>query len=244
MVKNFAHRGYSSKYPENTMLAFEKAIEFGADGLETDVHFTKDNEIVMIHDECLYRTTGDKRMVYDCTLEEIKKLDASYKDKFGGKFENNHIPTLREYFEMVSKEKNFVTNIEIKTDEHDYPGIEKAVLELIDEFDLRDRIIISSFNPFTVTRFKELAPDVKCGFLLCQPVIKAGKYAKENGVECIHPPFRILTKEYFNEIKQAGIDVNPWTVDEYEDIERLAKLGVDTIISDCPDRVKEVIEKL
>lgn len=245
MVKNFAHRGFSSQYPENTMLAFKKAIEFGADGLETDVHFTKDKQVVMIHDESLYRTTGEKDYVFNYTLEELKKLDASYKDKFGDKFENNPIPTLREYFELVSKEKNFITNIELKTDYMVYEGIEKAVLDLIDEFSLRDRIIISSFNPFSAKRFKALAPDVKCGFLLAQSVIDAGKYAKSHGMDSVHPLFvNLLNEDYFNEIKQAGCEINPWTVDEYDHIEKLAKMGVDSIISNYPDRVKEVLDKL
>lgn len=244
MTKNFAHRGFSGLYPENTMLAFEKAIEIGCDGIETDVHLTKDNQLVMIHDEALFRTTGEKGFVWDYTLEQIKQFDASYKDNFGEKFSGNKIPSLREYFERVKDEKKFVTNIELKTGINEYPGIEKAVLELIDEYDLRDRIIISSFNHFSVMRFKKLAPDVKCGFLTADWIVDAGKYTKEHGVECIHPILFNLTEECFREMKDNEIEVNTWTINEKVDIERLAKMGVDALIGNYPDRIKHVLENL
>ena len=77
MTKIYAHRGFSEKYPENTMLAFEKAVEIGVDGIELDVHLTKDNELVIIHDEDVKRTTNGEGLVKDMTLEELKKLDAS-----------------------------------------------------------------------------------------------------------------------------------------------------------------------
>ena len=112
MSKIFAHRGFSGKYPENTMIAFEKAVEIGVDGIELDVHLTKDNELVIIHDEDVKRTTNGEGLVKDMTLEELKKLDASA--TFVGQYGVNPIPTLREYFELV-KDTNIITNIELKT---------------------------------------------------------------------------------------------------------------------------------
>lgn len=244
MTKVFAHRGFSGCYPENTMLAFEKAIELGADGLETDVHMTKDGHLVMIHDESPLRTAGGKGYIFQYTLEELRKLDASYKDRFGDKFSNNPVPTLREYFELVSKHDGFLTNIEIKTDRIQYAGIEKAVLDLMDEFSLRDRIIISSFNHHTVKRFKELAPDVKCGFLCADWIINVGSYTKSHGIECVHPLFVQLTDELYAEIKNAGREVNTWTVNEEEFIERMIELGVDSIIGDYPDRTLKALGRL
>lgn len=243
MTKNYAHRGFCSQYPENTLLAFEKAIELGCDGLETDVQFSKDKELVMFHDEWLDRTTTGKGFVKDHTLKELKELDASYPDKFGDKFKGQKIPTLREYFEMV-KDLDFVTNIELKTSVFEYLGIVEETLKLIDEYSLRDRIIISSFNHYTVKQFKALAPDVKCGFLFGDWVIDAGKYVKAQGIECAHPIYNNLTDEYFKEMKDAGREINSWTINEYSDIERLAKMGIDSIISNYPDRVKEVLDKL
>ena len=120
MSKIFAHRGFSGKYPENTMLAFEKAVELGVDGIELDVHLTKDNELVIIHDEDIKRTCDGEGLVKDMTLEELKKFDASA--TFRGVYGFCGIPTLREYFELV-KDTDIITNIELKTGVYDYPTI-------------------------------------------------------------------------------------------------------------------------
>ena len=96
---NFAHRGFSGKYPENTMLAFEKAVEAGADGIELDVHFSKDGELVVIHDERIDRTCDASGFVRDYTLKELQSFDASA--GFKGIYGFNRIPTLREYFEFI-----------------------------------------------------------------------------------------------------------------------------------------------
>ena len=99
MTRNFAHRGYSGKYPENTMLAFRKAAEAGADGIELDVQLTRDGEPVIIHDELVDRTTDGTGRVKDFTLAELQALDASY--IYTGQYGRNPIPTLREYCEFV-----------------------------------------------------------------------------------------------------------------------------------------------
>ena len=155
MTKNFAHRGFSGKYPENTILAFKKAIEAGAQGIELDVQLTKDGEIVIIHDETIDRTTDGKCEVISYTYEELKKFDASY--IYRGQMGFNKIPTLREYFELI-KDTDIVTNIELKTGINEYLGIEKKVWDMICEFNLADRIIISSFNHYSILRMKEIAP--------------------------------------------------------------------------------------
>ena len=149
MTKNFAHRGFSGKYPENTMLAFQKAIEVEADGIELDVQLTKDGELVIIHDETIDRTTDGKGYVIDYTYEELSKFDASY--IYRGKVEFNKIPTLKEYFELV-KDLDFITNIELKTGINEYLGIEEKVYKLIKEYQLEEKVIISSFNHFSILR--------------------------------------------------------------------------------------------
>ena len=238
MTKIFGHRGFSGKYPENTLLAFSKAIELGVDGIETDVHFSKDKELVIIHDERVDRTTDGEGLVADYTLAELKKLDASA--GFKGVYGNNEIPTLREYFELVKDVPNFVTNIELKTGVNEYTGIEKAVLDMIDEYNLRDKIIISSFNHFSVLRMKSLCPEMKCGFLEESWIVGMGAYTKEHGIECVHPIFNNLTDELYAEMKNNGREVNTWTVNEKEDIRRLISMGVDSIIGNFPDRALEV----
>lgn len=240
MCKVFAHRGFSGKYPENTMLAFKKAIEAGADGIELDVQLTKDGEVVIIHDETVDRTTNGKGLVVDFTYKELKKLDASY--IFTNKFGFNSIPTLREYFELV-KNLDFTTNIELKTGVNEYIGIEKKVYELIKEFKLEKKVIISSFNHFSILRMKEIAPELKYGFLSETWIIDAGKYCKKYDISCYHPHFKNLTPEVIYELKENNIEINTWTVNNKEDIEYLISKKIDILIGNYPDLMKEILNK-
>ena len=238
MSKIFAHRGFSGKYPENTMLAFEKAVEIGVDGIELDVHLTKDNEIVIIHDEDIKRTCDGEGLVKDMTLEELRRFDASA--SFRGQYGFCGIPTLREYFELV-KDTPVVTNIELKTGVYEYPTIEKRVIDMVREFGLSDRIIFSSFNHFTVKRCEEIAPEIKRGFLTGDWLYDFGKYTAERNVQCCHPWHVSLSEETVKEMHEAGCEINTWTVNEYEDIRKLSAWGVDSLIGNFPDRMIEVL---
>lgn len=238
MSKIFAHRGFSGKYPENTMLAFQKAVEIGVDGIELDVHLTKDNEIVIIHDEDIKRTCDGEGLVKDMTLEELRKFDASA--TFRGVYGFCGIPTLREYFELV-KDTAIITNIELKTGVYEYPTIEKRVIDMVREFGLSDRIIFSSFNHFTVKRCEEIAPEIKRGFLTGDWLYDFGKYTAERNVQCCHPWHISLSEETVKEMHAAGCEINTWTVNEYADIEKLSKWGVDSLIGNFPDRMIEVL---
>lgn len=240
MVKNFAHRGFSGQYPENTLLAFKKACETpGCNGIELDVQLTKDGECIIIHDEKLNRTCHNGTgFVKDYTLEEIKKFDVSfiYRDKFGPQ----SIPTLREYFDLV-KEYDIVTNIELKTSVFEYHGIEQKVLDIIEEYGLKEKIIISSFNHYTVKRMKELCPDMNCGLLTESWLLNVGAYLKAAGMDAFHPCFASLNEEVAADIKAQNVAINTWTVNEEKDIRYMVELGVDTIIGNSPDRISKVI---
>lgn len=240
MVKNFAHRGFSGKYPENTLLAFQKAIEAGADGIELDVQLTKDGEIVIIHDETIDRTTDKKGNVVDFYYKDLKKIDASYIYK--GEFGFNKIPTLREYFELIEN-TNIITNIELKTSINEYLGIEQKVFELIKEFHMEKRVIISSFNHYSILRMKAIAPKIKCGFLTESWIIDPGRYTREFRIECYHPHYAMLTKEIVREIKSFDIEINTWTVNKEEEIRDLISKGVDILIGNYPDLTKKIIEE-
>jgi glycerophosphoryl diester phosphodiesterase len=221
------------------MLAFRKAVETeGCDGIELDVHLSKDGEVVIIHDERVDRTCVNATgLVKDMTLEELKKCDISF--KFAGQCEPQYIPTLREYFELV-KDTHIVTNIEIKTSNYEYHGIEQKVYDLIMEYGLKDKIIISSFNHFTIKRMKEVCPDMKCGLLTETWMIDAGAYTKNLGVECLHPIFFNMIGEQFDEVKSNGLEVNVWTVNEESDIRLMIERGVDSIIGNFPDRITKI----
>ncbi len=238
MSKIFAHRGFSGKYPENTMLAFKKAVEIGVDGIELDIHLTKDNVLVIIHDEDIKRTCDGEGLVRDFTYDELKKFDASA--GYRGVYGFNGIPTLKEYFELV-KDTPVITNIELKTGIFEYPTIEKRVIDMISQYGLEDKIILSSFNHYTILRCQEIAPDIKRGFLSESWLINYGAYTKANGAQCCHPIHFFLTEDTVEEMHDAGCEINTWTVNEYDDIKRLAALGVDSLIGNFPDRMIEIL---
>ena len=236
--RNFAHRGFSAEYPENTMIAFEKAIEAGCEGIELDVHFTKDGELVIIHDENIKRTGNADGLVKDMTYEELSKVDFSY--LFTDKTGFCRIPTLREYLELV-KDKDIITNIELKTGVFEYTGIEKAVYDMITEYGLKDRVIISSFNHNSVMRMKEIDPELYCGFLSETWILETGKYVKAHNIEAYHPLFRMLTDTEYKDLRDHGVEINTWTVNEREDILHMIDLEVEGIISNHPDRVRKIL---
>ena len=240
MTKNFAHRGFSGKYPENTLLAFQKAIEAGADGAELDVQLTKDGEVVIIHDETIDRTTDGKGYVVDYTYDELSKFDASY--IYRGQMGFNKIPTLREYFELV-KDLDFITNVELKTGINEYLGIEEKVYDLIKEFKLEKKVIISSFNHFSVLRMKKIAPELKYGFLSEDWIINAGAYTASHDVQCYHPRFNNLIPEVVEELKKNGLEINTWTVNKEEDIRDLINKKIDILIGNYPDLIKQIINE-
>lgn len=240
MIKNFAHRGFSGKYPENTMLAFRKAVEAGADGIELDVQLTADGEVVIIHDETIDRTTDGKGQVCEYTYDELAKFNASY--IYTGKIGFNKIPTLREYFVFI-RNLDIITNIELKTGINQYPGIEKKVLELIYEFSMKEKVIISSFNHYSVMRMKKMEPGLKYGFLSEDWIIDAGKYTYFHGVQCYHPRFNNLVLEVVKELKAFNIEINTWTVNDEEVMRYLILNGVDGIIGNYPDLTKKIISQ-
>lgn len=237
--RNYAHRGFSGKYPENTMLAFEKAVEAGCEGIEFDVHFTKDGVMVICHDELIDRTSDMKGFIKDMTYEELCKADFSYTYK--GQVPFQKIPTLEEYCQFA-KDLDIITNIELKTGIFHYPGIERAVYEMLKQYNMLDKVVVSSFNHLSVKMMKEIDPNVKCGFLTESWILNPGEYVKTNGVECYHPILSMLVNpEIVADIKKAGVEINTWTVNEPEHIQLLMEIGVDGIIGNYPDRVKEAL---
>ena len=236
---NFAHRGFKGKYPENTMLVFGKAVEAGACGIEFDVHLSKDGELVIIHDETLERTTDGKSLVCEKTLEELKKLNAS---KLYPDFEVQRIPTLREYFEFA-KDKEIITNIELKNSIIDYEGIEEKVYEFINEYNLSEKIIISSFNHESLVRFKNIDPNIKCGVLESSRLYKPWEYVKNLGMEYYHPMNFVVDGEVIKKCRENNIGLNIWFGQSEFDYSLYVKDGVTSLITDYPDRVKEIIEK-
>ena len=240
--RNYGHRGFSGCYPENTMLSFEKALEAGCEGMEFDVHLTRDGQLVIIHDETIDRTSGRHGKIKDMTFEELCRVNFAYPDKFGDAFPFQRIPTLREYFELVAG-RDIISNIELKTGVYEYPGIEAEVLKLIREFRMEKNVVISSFNHHSVLRMKALAPELECGFLSETWILDAGAYVQSHGVECYHPQFHMLTDAETADLKAHGIKLNTWTVNEEEDILEMIRQDVDGLIGNHPDRVAAILKR-
>lgn len=235
MTKVIAHRGFSSKYPENSLLAFERAIALGADGAEFDIQLSSDGVPVIFHDESLKRITGDDLLIKDLTLRELKTLDVSY--HFAGQCPVQRIPTFDEYCELV-REQPFLNIIELKTAIFEYPGIERKVIELIDAYRLNDRVILSSFNHYSLLRAKRIAPDLPCGILYECRLAEPQRYAATLGMQYLHPDYRFLNDAELAKYEAAGVKTNPWTVDEPGDIRYLlAQKNIFAIMSNKPDLV-------
>lgn len=239
MTINFAHRGFSGEFPENTMLAFQKAVETGCDGIELDVHLTKDGKIVVIHDDTLERTTNGIGYVKDYTLEELKQLDAAARYK--GKFKGVTIPTLEEYFEFI-KDYPILSNIELKNTLYYYSNLEEKVIELIYEYHLEEKAMFCSFNIPSMMRCKELEPQLKTGLLYGENLGNCGEFAQKCHADFWHPHFSKMKKEDYDNCAMHGIGVNVWTVNEEDDMKRLIGYRVNGIITNFPNKLQKLLK--
>ena len=237
-TKVWAHRGASGYAPENTLDAFRKAVEMGADGIELDVQMTKDSELVVIHDETIDRTSDGKGWVKDYTLEELRAFNYN---RTKPEYKHADIPTMREVFELLKPTGLFI-NIEIKTGVVFYEKIEEKILALTKEMGMEDRVCYSSFNHYTVTRIHELKPDAEVGFLYADGPIDMPSYGVKHGVNALHPALYNLQYDGFvKECKEKGLKLNVWTVNERPYMEMCCQYGVDAIITNYPDIAKEVV---
>ncbi len=234
-MKVIAHRGFSGEYPENTMLAFEKALEAGADGIEMDIHLSKDGEVMIIHDEALMRTAGLPGVVSDYTRSELERISAgkTQKDSFGF----TPIPSLEEYLSFMSQHKDKFTNIELKTAPQYYPGIEEKALALVKRFGLEENIIWSSFNWLSVVKLKRIAPKMEGGLLFSgMKLYDMASIIKDLGIEYFHPDYNDLTDEIVEGLHDGGVGLNVWTVNDEMDMAACSTWGINGLITNYPDR--------
>lgn len=232
-MKVIAHRGYSGKYPENTMLAFRKAVEAGCDEIELDVQVTKDGVVVVMHDERIDRTTDGVGYIRDYTYEELKKFNAAKLYPNVTEFEN--IPSFEEYCAWAAKQ-NVSTNIEIKTGIYYYEDIEKKVVDIIHKFGLEEKVMFSSFNHISLSKLKQLMPQAKCGALVeGEGLGNAGYYCKSSGFEFYHPCFDCLSDSVIEDCKAMGVGLNVWTINHMVQLEQLYKWNCSGVITNFPE---------
>jgi glycerophosphoryl diester phosphodiesterase len=238
---NIAHRGASAVAPQNTLAAFEKAAELGADAIELDVHLSADGVPVVIHDFNVDATTDGSGRVAELSLVQLRQLDAG--TTFDPSFSGERIPTLEEVLQAFGY--RVLLNIELKNFSLRGNRLEQAVTELIERHGLEDRVLLSSFNPLSLRRAKKLAPHISTGLLYAPDLpipLSRAWLAPLCPHEARHPKHTMVDVDYMARMRKRGYRVNTWTVDDPGEMRRLADLGVDGIITNVPDVLRAVLE--
>ena len=238
MTKVYAHRGSKGSYPENSMLAFKKAIAAGVCGIELDIHMTKDGELVVIHDATLDRTTTGTGFVKDYTLAEIRKFSIGAKfsefKHYDPSWDDEVVPTLTEVM-LLCHEHDIEVNVELKTYEIAYPRIEEATLEVVKSVGFKpEKVVYSSFHLPTILRMDKLADDVLVAWLLENFIPMPDDYLQTLGLEALHIDRKIVlaNPEYWQQIAN---NLRVWTVNDEDEMRKLVDLGVAAIITDYPE---------
>lgn len=220
------------------MPAFELAIEMGADGVELDVQRTADGKLVVIHDETIGRTSNGIGKVVDLTYDELRTMDFS--NGFAGR-RNTRIPLLREVLELF-KPTGLLVNVELKNTIELYPGLELDALACVDDAGMRDQVLFSSFNHFSLANLRGRVAPENIGLLYSDGLYDPWNYATWFGAGALHPGYVALQQpNYMWLAHERGIKINVWTVNNDDIAINLAKLGVDAVITNFPDRVAEAV---
>ncbi len=250
---DIAHRGGAGLAPENTLAAFRAGIEAGADGVELDVHLSRDGRLVVIHDPHVSRTTEGSGCVSDLDFADLKKLDASVRYTGPGAYGRQEVPSLEEVLDAVAgRIVTIQVEIKVKPDGSRYPGIEKKALEVLDRYGMKRKAVVLSFDYPTLRTVKDLDPAVPVCALVGtrqlrelgagDSVAAAGSVAAL-GVEYAGVDERILTDELFASLRRAGLGVGVWTVNDEEKMLRFAGLGADFITTNRPDLLRKVLNR-
>ncbi len=231
-----AHRGASGTAPENTLVAFKKAIDIGVDAVELDLHGTADGEVVVIHDTTLDRTTNHQGPVNQTTLETIQRADAG--GWFAPEFVGEPVPTLMEALECIAKKT--IAVLEIKD-----PLIAEAVVTGIRETGTRDLTVIISFHTAVLQTVRALEPRIPTGWLIgnhnnhVSPV-QLCQQLGELGSNLLNVDHHLITAEFAYEVQRRGITLWCWTVDDLHRMREMKAFGVQGITSNYPEHFAKV----
>ncbi|MFD1738952.1 glycerophosphodiester phosphodiesterase [Bacillus salitolerans] len=233
-----AHRGWSSKAPENTLAAIQLALmEPKVTWIEIDVQLSKDGIPVVIHDFTLERTTNGVGPVHDLTLQQLQRLDAG--SWFSPVFIDERIPSLSEVLHAVKGRCKL--NIELKTAGDLYPSLAEKVVALIQEMNMEQEVVITSFDHEKIRRIKERNTNIQTGLIIWGKPTLLKEQLKETGATILSMAFPFLTQEFIEEMKKEEITIFAWTVDEEDHMK--AVLQQDPSIYICtnyPDRLFNV----
>jgi glycerophosphoryl diester phosphodiesterase len=224
-----AHRGVPHLAPENTLASFAKAVELGATAIELDVHLTSDGRLAVLHDETVDRTTNGAGRVADITLEDIQRLKIT-----GGL----RIPSLDEVLDWALPNNLFI-HVEVKAS-----LALKAAVDLLVKKKFVGRARISSFWHRAVQQVKSLCKELETGVLYSAAPVQNTQLAIDAGADALHPHHTYVTSDLVTEARARGLKVCAWTVDGASDLERLAALGIEEVVTNVPDTALKVLEYL
>lgn len=228
-----SHRGYSAVAPENTLPAFEAAINAGADCAELDVQMTKDGVVMLTHDTNLKRVTGKDANIYNLTYEEVRALDAG--SFFGAEYAGTKIPTLQEVLDLCKGKIRL--NIEIKPNDAS-PTLEAETARLIVDNGWVDDCVVTSLSYDSLVKVKEAAPQIRCGYIMA---VGVGNYYDLPAADFFSVESTFITSGMVQQLHLRGKTVSAWTIDRESDAERMKDLGVDDIITGDPPMVQRVL---
>lgn len=225
-----AHRGASLFAPENTLSAFRLAIELGADAIEFDVKLSKDKIPVVLHDATLERTTTGRGRVKKHALADLRRLDAGI--KFNSRFTGEPLPTLREVV-TVSQDK-IMMNIELTNYDDPFDHLPGNCFSVIQNSDIVGATLFSSFNPFALLAIKRISKDARTALLINAGTPKVLQWAlrRMTPYDDIHPHHSLVNESLIKAEHAKGHRVNVWTVNDFDQLLGLFKLGVNGVISD------------
>jgi glycerophosphoryl diester phosphodiesterase len=225
-----AHRGFSGIYPENTLLAYEKAVQIGADFIELDIHQAKDGDIVVCHDAAIDRTTNGSGYIKEMDYSELLKWDAgSWKGYPGEK-----IPLLSDVFRRVGdKIRIFIEIKECNVSD---------LISLIKEFKMERRVVVGSFNLEYIKQMRSLCGEI-CTALISSRIPEDLDLLIKLGIRQLSIEFHQLNKGIVKELVSRGFLVNAWTPDSEEDLKRCLSYGVQFLTTNRPDILKEIIQR-
>lgn len=232
---NIAHRGFSGKYLENTMKAFEEAYQAGATGIELDVQMTADGEVIIFHDVSLNRLANIEGQIEEFTAKELSNI-ALFKG-----LTSHKIPTLEEYL-MWAQHRDLITNIELKSVTSEDKGLEEKVIEKVYEYGQEEKVILSSFHKNSIIRTKKMDSMIECGLLTPSCSEQILYLTKEIGVSYIHPHYTSVNDEMIKIAEELELGVNVWAANGVEVLRELEEYSVFGIITDFPNTLKEVQE--
>jgi len=233
------HRGAMGHCPENTLVSFERGLELGADWIELDVHLSRDGALAVIHDETVDRTTNGHGAVRDHTLAELKALDAG--SWFGPEYAGQRIPTLDEVLAWA-RQRNTIVDIEIKNGPVYYAGIETAVVEAVQRYDMTEQVIVISFDHAAVQQVKALEPGIATGVLYAgRPVDGGLSMASQAQADAVLPHWAYVAAGDVAAAHAAGLSVAPWASSDPAVLRHMIAAGVDAIGTNHPDVLRDVL---